>query len=95
MITKRDKDKKFSMEINFQIHTFPGFDYTTGDGCQDQIEPDIGKDGPGGGDDEYTQVLDLTDFTFGNDIHTQANDHEQVEGGRTDNGTRSQVTSLN
>ena len=38
------------------IHTFPWFNNTIGDGSQDAVQPDVGKDGPGGGDDEDTQV---------------------------------------
>ena len=38
------------------IHTFPWFNNTIGDGSQDAIQPNVGKDGPGGGDDKDTQV---------------------------------------
>lgn len=74
--------------------TFPGLDATVGDGAQDDVEPDVGKDGPGGSHDEDTQVLDLPDLIIGNDIHAETNDHEEIESGGSDNGTGSQITSL-
>ena len=44
----------FSLKM---INTFlPWFNNTIGDGSQYAVQPDVGKDGPGGGDDEDTQV---------------------------------------
>ena len=67
--------------------TFPGLDATVGDGAQDDVEPDVGEDGPGGGDDEDAQVLDLPDLIIGNDVHAETNDHEEIESGGSDNRT--------
>merc|ERR1719491_2568000 len=61
---------------------------------KDDIEPDVGEDGPGGGDKEHTQMLDLPDFIVGDDIHAQTNDHEQVEGSGSDNCSGSKISSL-
>lgn len=48
--------RPFRTSLKKNIHTFPWFNNTIGDGSQDAVQPDVGKDGPGGGDDEYTQV---------------------------------------
>ena len=48
--------RPFRTSLKKNIHTFPWFNNTIGDGSQDAVQPDVGKDRPGGGDDEYTQV---------------------------------------
>ena len=61
---------------------------------QDGIEPDVGEDRPCGGDKEDTQVLDLPDLVVRDDVHAETDDHEQVEGGGSDDGSGSQVSGL-
>ncbi len=69
----------------------PGLNDTVGDGSQDHVEPDVGEHGPGGGDGEHPQVLDLPHLVVGDDVHAEADDHEQVEGGGSDNGAGSKI----
>ena len=38
--------------------TFPDFDNTVGEDAENDVEPDVSKDGPGGGDNEDPEVLD-------------------------------------
>ena len=48
-------------------------------GGKDAVHPDVGKDGPGGCDNEDSKMLDFSYFVVWNDIDTKTNDHEQVE----------------
>ena len=54
---------------------------------KNHVQPDVGEYGPGGSHKEDTQMLNLSHFIIGNDILAQTNNHEQVEGSRSDNGT--------
>ena len=72
----------------------PDFDDADGDDGQDDVEPDVGEDGPSGRDEEDAQVLDLAHLALGNDVDAQADDHEQVEGGRADDCARAEVAGL-
>merc|ERR1719295_2263394 len=40
------------------------------------------------------QLLDLPHFVIGDDIHAETDDHEEIEGGRSDNGSGSEVSSF-
>merc|ERR1719447_853744 len=75
-------------------HALPDVDAAVGDGAQDEVEPHVGKDGPGGGDEEDAQMLDLPHLIVGDDVHAQADDHEQVEGGGAHNGAGTEVAGL-
>ena len=74
--------------------TFPGLDLAIGNGCQDTIKPNVGENGPCGGDNEHAEMFDFTDFIVRDDVHAETNDHEQVEGSGADNGSGSKITSL-
>lgn len=61
---------------------------------KDEVEPDVGEDAPEGGDEEHPEVFDLAGLAFGDRPHADPNDHKHVEGGAADDGSWSQLTSL-
>ena len=46
---------------------------------QDDVEPNVGENGPGGRDEEDAQVFDLAHLPVGDDVDAEADDHKQVE----------------
>jgi len=72
----------------------PDLDDAVGEDAENDVEPDVSEDGPGGGDDEDSEVLDLADLVIGDDVHAETDNHEQVESGRTDDGSRSEISGL-
>jgi len=60
----------------------------------DDVEPEVGKDAPRGGDEEDTKVFDLPDLTVGDDGHAEADDDEQIEGGTADDRAWTKITRL-
>merc|ERR1740128_935189 len=81
-------------EVEEGDDSLPDLNLSVGDGTEDEVEPDVGKDGPGGGDEEDTQMLDLPHLVVGDDVHAETDDHEEIEGGGTDNCSGSQISGL-
>ena len=70
---------------------FNAFRWCYGD---NDVQPQVGKDAPWCGDEEDTQVLDLSDLTFRDDGHTQTNDNEQVERCTADDRAWTKITGV-
>merc|ERR1740128_1429683 len=81
-------------EVEEGDDSLPDLNLSVGDGTEDEVEPDVGKDGPGGGDEEDAQMLDLPHLVVGDDVHAETDDHEEIEGGGTDNCSGSQISGL-
>lgn len=61
---------------------------------QDEVEPDVGKDAPEGGDEEHPEVFDLAALSVGNGPHTYPDDYKHVEGGAADDGSWAELAGL-
>lgn len=65
-----------------------------GDDGQDEVEPDVGKDAPEGGDEKHSQVFDFARLSIRNHPHAQADDHKHVEGGTPHDGAGPELPSM-
>ena len=65
-----------------------------GDNHKDDDQPDVSKDGSGGGYDEDGEVLDPPDLPVGDPGDADRGDGQQVEGGRADDGARTELFRL-
>ena len=65
-----------------------------GDNNKDDDQPDVSKDGSGGGYDEDGKVLDPPDLAVGDPHDADAGDGQQVEGGRANDGARTELFGL-
>ena len=65
-----------------------------GDNHKDDDQPDVSKDGSGGGYDEDGEVLDPPDLPVRDARDADGADGEQVERGRADDGARAKFFRL-
>lgn len=61
---------------------------------QDKVEPDVGEDAPERGDEEHPQMFDLPALAVGDHPHADPDDHKHVEGSTADDGSWTQLASL-
>ena len=74
----------------------PSYDLSRnlGDNHKDDDQPDVSKDGGGGGYDEDGKVLDPPDLPVGDARDADRGDGQQVEGGRANDGARTELFRL-
>lgn len=74
--------------------TLPHLHNAWRDHGQDQVEPNVSEDTPGGCDEEDAEVLDLPRLAIGHDVHTKPDDDKHVERSRTHNSGGAQRASM-
>lgn len=68
----------------------PHLHLARGEDAEDEVQPNVGEDAPGGRNEKYPQVFDLARLAIRHHVDAQRDDDEHVEGSTAHDGARAQ-----